>query len=157
VPVADVTASDIAYIALAVFLVLVGIGLAYACWRLGDLLRQLTTTVEHTEVELLPVLHKSGDTLDRVNTQLDRADVVTENTADAVLALSKAVRAASSALMAPVQALAGLVDGIRYGFSSLKTRRDVGEAVNVGKEAAERRRADLAEELGETPPQPPAA
>ncbi|HEY1316733.1 MAG TPA: hypothetical protein VGF10_05915 [Gaiella sp.] len=161
--VADFTASDGAYVALAVFLVLVGLGLAYALWRLGSLLRQLSTTVQHTEVELLPVLNKSGGTLDRVNVQLDRADVVTESAADAVLAVSRVVRATSAALAVPIQGLAGVVEGIRYAFSSLKTKRDVGEAVNVGREAAQRRVDDLAEELGETPqpprepPPPPAA
>jgi hypothetical protein len=155
--VADITASDIAYVALAVFLVLVGLGLAYALWRLGSLLSQLSTTVVHTEGELLPVLNKSGGTLDRVNTQLDRADVVTESAAEAVLAASRALRAVSAALSVPVQALAGLVEGVRYGFSSFRASRNVGEAVNVGKRAAERRRNDLAEELREEPPRPPVA
>jgi hypothetical protein len=157
VVVADVTASDIAYIALAVFLVLLGVGGAYAAWRLGALLRQLSTTVEHTEGELLPVLNKTGGTLDRVNVQLDRADVVTENAADAVLAVSRTVRAVSAVVAAPIQGLAGLVEGVRYAFSSLRTDHDVGEAVNVGKQAAERRRQDLADELREPPPAPPAA
>ena len=154
--VADITASDIAYIALAVFLVLVGLGLAYALWRLGALLSQLSSTVVHTEVELLPVLNKSGGTLDRVNLQLDRADVVTESAADAVLSVSRALRAVSAALSVPAQALAGLVEGVRYGFSSFRTHHNVGEAVNAGKQAAERRRRDLAEELQEEPPRPPA-
>ncbi len=158
-PLGDFTASDVAWIALAVFLVLVALGLAYASWRLGALLGRVTTTVERTEAELLPVLAKTGGALDRVNTQLDRADTITESAADAVLALSKAVRGVSAVVSAPVQALAGLVEGARYGFSSFRTSYDVGEAVRTGREAAERRRRDLAEELGERPasPEPPPA
>jgi uncharacterized protein YoxC len=156
VPVADFTASDAAYIALAVFLVLVGVTLAYALWRLGALLNQTSKTVAHTEVELLPVLNKAGGTLDRVNTELDRADVVTEQAAEAVLALSRTVKAVNAVLAAPVRALAGAVEGIRYGFSSLRTSRDPGEAMEAARAAAARRRRDLDEELGETAPPTPA-
>ena len=60
---ADYTASDFAWIALAAFLCLVGVGLLYAlssarCWA-------TTKTIEHTEAEVLPVTTKGGVTLDR--------------------------------------------------------------------------------------------
>ena len=49
---ADYTASDFAWIALAAFLCLVGVGLLYALFRLGEMLGQTTKTIEHTEAEL---------------------------------------------------------------------------------------------------------
>ena len=73
--------------------------------------------------------------------------MATTSAVDAVVAVDRMVRAVSSVVTVPIQKLAGLVAGIRFGASSLKTHRDVGEAVRTGKEAAARREQDLAEEL----------
>jgi F0F1-type ATP synthase membrane subunit c/vacuolar-type H+-ATPase subunit K len=58
-----------------------------------------------------------------------------------------AVRAVSIAITRPVQKVSGLAAGIAHGFATLKTRRDVGEAVRAAKEAAARQERDLEEEL----------
>jgi hypothetical protein len=58
-----------------------------------------------------------------------------------------AVRAVSLAIAKPVQKVSGLAAGIAHGFAALKSRRDVGDAVRAGKEAAARREHDLEEEL----------
>ena len=104
----DYTASDFAWIALAAFLVLVGVGLFYFLFRLGETLGQVTKTVEHTEDEMLPVINKAGGTLDRVNRELDKVDVMTTSATDAVKAADTAVRTVSSAVTYPVQKIAGL-------------------------------------------------
>jgi len=144
---ADFTASDFAYVALGAFLIAVGATLAYVFVRLGATLARATSFIGQTETEVLPVVRKAGETLDRVNAQLDKADVATTSAVDAVVAVDRMVRAVSSVVTVPIQKLAGLVAGIRFGASSLKTHRDVGEAVRTGKEAAARREQDLAEEL----------
>ena len=146
---ADFTASDAAWITLAVFLVLVGLALAYALWRLGTTLKQVSVTVDHAEQEILPVVNKAGGTLDRVNNELDKVDVMTTSALDAVQAVDSIVRAVSNAVVTPVQKLAGLASGIRYGASSFASHRDFDEAVRAGKDAAARREADLVEDLGE--------
>jgi hypothetical protein len=146
-PLADYTASDFAWIALAAFLVLVGVGLFYFLFRLGETLGQVTKTVGHTEAEILPVINKAGGTLDRVNRELDKVDVMTTSATDAVKAADTAVRTVSGAITYPVQKLAGLTAAIRYGISSFLSGRDFDEAMRTAKDAAARREHDLAEDV----------
>ena len=145
--IADYTATDFVWVALAAFLCLVGVALFYALFRLGETLGQVTKTIEHTEAEMLPVITKGGGTLDRVNRELDKVDVATDSALAAVKAADTAVRTVSSAVTYPVQKLAGLVAGIRYGFSSFVAGRDFDEAMRTAKDAAARREQDLAEDV----------
>jgi len=142
-----VTTSEALDVVLIVFLIVVGLAIAYAFWRLGDLFAQLRTTVEHTETEVLPVVNKTGGTLDRVNRELDKVDVMTDSAVEAVTAVDRAVRAVSAIVTAPIQALAGIAAAMRHGVSSLLTHHDVNEAVRTAKDAGTRRMEDLADEL----------
>ncbi len=144
-----VTTSQALDVVLAIFLIVVGLAIGYAFWRLGVLFSQLRTTVKHAEDEVLPVISKSGGTLDRVNTELDKLDVMTDSAVDAVTAIDRAVRAVSTVVTAPVEAMAGVAAAIRHGVSSLLANRDVNEAVRTAKDAGQRRMADLQEELDE--------
>ena len=122
---ADYTASDFAWLALAAFLCLVGVGLFYALFRLGETLGQTTKTIEHTEAELLPVIRKGGETLDRVNRELDKVEVATDSALAAVQAADKTVRTVTGAITYPVQKLAGLIAGVRTGVSSFVSSRNL--------------------------------
>jgi uncharacterized protein YoxC len=139
--------SDAAYLALAVFLVAVGLGLSFAFLRLGGTFGRLSAFIRGTERELLPVITKVGGSVDRVNVQLDKLDQATDSAVDAVEAVDQAVRSVSFAVKRPIQKVAGLTSGVSHGFAALRARRNVGEAVERGKEAARRREADLEEEL----------
>ena len=141
------TTSQALDVVLSAFLILTGLAIAYAFWRLGVLFSQLRDTVQHTEEEVLPVVRTSGGTLDRVNTELDKLDVMTDSAVDAVTAVDRAVRAVSTVVTAPIEALAGLAAAFRHGVSSLVAHRDVNEAVRTAKDSAQRRMTDLAEEL----------
>lgn len=145
--VADFTPSDLAYIALAVFLFAIGLGLGYAFFRLGETLQRLSSFIRGTEQELLPVINKVGGSVDRVNLQLDKVDQMTDSAVDAVHSVDSAVRTVSFAIRRPVQKIAGLTAGVSHGVASLKVNRDWNEAVRTAKEAAARREADLEEEL----------
>jgi uncharacterized protein YoxC len=147
VPLADFSWSDGVDLALAVFLIVVGLALAYAFLRLADVIGRVSGFVRRTEHEVLPVIRKVGGTVDRVNDQLDKVDQVTTSAVDAVAAVDRAVRAVSTAVTVPVQKISGLVAGVTYGASSLKTHRNWSGAVQAGKEAAARREHDLAEDL----------
>ena len=142
-----VTTNQALDVVLSLFLILTGLAIAYAFWRLGVLFSQLRDTVQHTEEEVLPVVRTSGGTLDRVNTELDKLDVMTDSAVDAVTAIDRAVRAVSTVVTAPIEALAGLAAAFRHGVSSLVAHRDVNEAVRTAKDSAQRRMTDLAEEL----------
>jgi hypothetical protein len=149
------TAGDVARYALAAFLLLSGLGLAYMLFQLGGTFSRLSSFIRGTERELLPVVNKTGGTVDRVNLQLDRMDRVTDSAVDMAESADTAVRAVSMAIQKPVILASGLAAGVTHGASKLKATRDVKEAVRVGKEAAARREADLADELRRTGPERP--
>jgi predicted PurR-regulated permease PerM len=142
-----VTTSQALDVVLAIFLVVVGLAIGYAFWRLGVLFSQLRSTVQHTEEEVLPVINKSGGTLDRVNRELDKVDVMTDSAVEAVTAVDRAIRAVSALVTAPVEALAGIAAAVRHGVSSFMAHRDVNQAVQTAKEAGARRMEDLADDL----------
>src|SRR5438874_736989 len=58
------TWGDLAYLALAVFLVVVGLSLGYAFLRLGETFGRLSAFIRGTERELLPVITKVGGTVE---------------------------------------------------------------------------------------------
>ena len=96
---------------------------------------------------MLPVIHKVGESVDKVNGQLDKVDRVTDSAVDMADSVDTAVRAVSMAIARPVQKVSGLAAGVTHGAASLKAHRDWSEAVRTGKEAAARRERDLADEL----------
>jgi len=141
------TWGNLADLALSIFLIAVGLGLAYLFLRLAETFKRVSTFVRKTEREFLPVLTKVGGTVDRVNTQLDKVDRITDSAVDAVVAVDTGVRTVSSAIRRPVQKVAGLAAGVSYGASSLRANRSFRSAVEAGKEAAARREQDLEHEL----------
>jgi len=146
-PLLAVSAGDLAYYALALFLVVVGLGLGYAFFRLGGTFGRLSAFIRGTQAELLPVINKVGGSVDRVNGQLDKADRVTDSAVDMADSVDTAVRAVSFAIARPVQKVSGVAAGLSHGIAAFKTRRDWSDAVRVGKEAAARRERELEEEL----------
>jgi uncharacterized protein YoxC len=138
---------DLAYLALSIFLLAVGLGLGYAFLRLGGTLSRLSAFIKGTQDELLPVIHKVGGTVDRVNGQLDKVDQVTDSAVDAADSVDTAVRAVSFAITRPVQKLSGLAAGIAFGASDLRANHSWRGAVAAGKEAASRRERELEQEL----------
>jgi hypothetical protein len=149
------SAGDAAYWALAIFLVLLGVGSLYALFKLGQLFDRVSSLVRGAERDALPVVVKAGGTVDRVNYQLDKIDTVTDSAVSMADSADTAVRAVSTAITKPVEKVSGLAAGISHGISSLRKNRDVSEAMGAAKDAARRREQDLAEDLrvaGRTPP-----
>jgi uncharacterized protein YoxC len=146
--------SDLAYLALSVFLIAVGLALAYAFIRLGGTLARLSTFIKGTQEELLPVINKVGTSVDNVNGQFAKVDVMTDSAVDAVDAVDTAVRAVSMAITRPVQKVSGLAAGLASAAADLRVHRDWQRAVQAGRDAAARREQELAEELREAGRQP---
>jgi uncharacterized protein YoxC len=144
------SAGALADYALALFLVLTGLGLAYAFYWLGASFQRLSSLIQGVERETLPVINKVGGSVDRVNGQLDKMDRVTDSAVDAAESVDTAVRAVSFAIARPVQKLSGFAAGIAHGASSLKARKGFGASMADAKDAAARREEELAEELAET-------
>jgi uncharacterized protein YoxC len=149
------TAGDAAYWALAIFLVLLGVGSLIALVKLGRLFDRISSFVRGTERDVLPVVVKTGGTVDRVNYQLDKLDTVTDSAVSMADSADTAVRAVSTAIATPVEKVSGLAAGIAHGFSSLKKTRNVSEAMDTAKDAARRREQDLAQDLRGAGPTPP--
>jgi hypothetical protein len=141
------TSGDVLNYALAAFFVASGGALAYMLVRLGGTFARLSAFIQGTERDLLPVIVKSGGTVDRVNDQLDKMDVVTDSAVSMAESADTAVRAVSTAITTPVKKVSGVAAGISHGVAALRARRDVGDAVSVAKEAAARRESELDEEL----------
>jgi hypothetical protein len=141
------TPGDVLDYALAAFFVVTGAGLAYMLIRMGGTFARLSSFVRGTERDLLPVIVKAGGTVDRVNDQLDKLDVVTDSAVSMADSADTAVRAVSTAITTPVKKVSGLAAGVSHGFSAFRARRDAGEAVRVAKDAAAQRESELDEEL----------
>jgi uncharacterized protein YoxC len=143
------SAGDVADVALAVFLLLVGLGIAWVSLTLGGTLRRLSAFIRGTQDEVLPVIAKVGVTVDHVNSQMEKVDRITDSAVDAAESADTAVRAVSMAVTRPVQKVSGLAAGIAHGLADFKTSRNWRHAVDAAKEAATARENELAEELRE--------
>jgi hypothetical protein len=156
------TAGDVLDYALALFFGVGGLALAYMLVRMGGTFARLSSFIKGSERDLLPVIVKAGGTVDRVNDQLDKLDVVTDSAVSMADSADTAVRAVSTAITTPVKKVSGFVSGISHGAAAFRARRDVGEAVHVAKDAAAKREEELDQELRnagrtETEETPPAA
>ena len=141
------SAGDVAYIALSIFLVLVAVGIAWVCWKLGETLGRLSAFIRGAQQEVLPVVAKVGTTVDHVNTQMGKVDQMTDSAVDAVQSADAAVRTLSGAITAPVRKLSGLAAGISHGFADLKVNRSWSRARAAAAAASAEREAELDEEL----------
>ncbi len=141
------TWGDFWRLALAVFLLAVGLSAAYLLVRLGGTVARLSSFIQGAEQEVLPVINKVGGSVDRVNGQLDKVDRITDSAVDAAESVDTAVRAVSMAVTRPVQKISGFAAGLSYGAADLKATRDWRHAVQAGKDAAARREDELGEEL----------
>lgn len=150
---ASFTWADLWRLALAIFLIAAGLSLAWVFLSLAATLRRLAAFLGGTQDEVLPVIHKVGETIDRVNAQLDKLDTVTDSAVDAAASLDGAVRAVSHVATAPVRKVSSLAAGLSHGAATLRKRRSFGAAAQAAKEAAARRAQEVDDELkrpGET-------
>jgi uncharacterized protein YoxC len=145
--VAAFTWGDLWRLALAVFLLAVGLSAGYLLVRLGGTIGRLSAFISGAQREILPVISKVGGSVDRVNGQLDKVDRITDSAVDAADSVDTAVRAVSMAVTRPVQKVSGFAAGVSYGAADFKTKRSWRHAVQAGKDAAARREQELADEL----------
>lgn len=146
-PIADFSAIDVLWICLSVFLVVVGLALAVMLLRFAGTARRLTSLLGGVEERAVPLITEVGGTVERVNEQLDKADIVTTSAVDAVTAVDRGVRGVAGAVSWPVRKISSLTTGVRYGGASLRTEGDVNRAYDAGRAAARRRASDFNEEM----------
>src|ERR671938_496261 len=120
------TWGDLWRLALAVFLLAVGLSTAYLLVRLGGTVGRLSAFISGAEREVLPVINKVGGSVDRVNGQLDKVDRITDSAVDAADSADTAVRAVTMAVTRPVQKVSGFAGGGSFGAADFKARGDLG-------------------------------
>jgi uncharacterized protein YoxC len=119
-----VTSSDIWRYALAVFLVLTGVGSCFALLRVGSTLGRVNAMIDGLMRELVPMLAKVSTSLDHVNEELDKVGRITDSATDATAKVDATVRSVSEAISKPFQAIAGFTSGLSHGFGVFKNKRD---------------------------------
>jgi uncharacterized protein YoxC len=148
---AAVSATDVAYYALSAFLVLVGVGLVYALVRLGEALARLASLLRGVEKEAVPVIAKAGGSIDRVNTQLDKLDIVTDSAVDAVESVDTALRAVTLVVKTPIKKIAAWSAGIAHAVAAFRTEPDFARAAEAGRAMAAEREQAFDEEINARP------
>jgi uncharacterized protein YoxC len=133
--------SDLLKLALSIFLILTGIGLAYLFLRVAGVFQRLGVSVTRITDEVVPILNKAQTTVDGVNLELMRVDEMMKTAVGATKGAERTVQTVSSAVTAPVRKLTGLAAGAREAVATLRARRAADAA--AAREAA--------------PPPPPAA
>jgi len=116
-------ASDAWRIALAVFLILTGVGITYALVRLGGLFSTADTSLKQTMGEVVPMLGKASTTIDHVNDELEKVGHITDSAVDAADSLDSSVRTINSVLGTPARAVSGVSAGISQAFQSFRGKR----------------------------------
>jgi hypothetical protein len=141
------TAGDIASAALAFFLIAIGLTLGYVFLRLAGVLSRVSSLVKGVEQELVPVINKAGGSIDRVNDQLDKLDVVTDSAVGAVESIDSVLRAIAGAVKLPAKKLAALTAGLVHGLAAFKVEHDFAAAMAAARFAAQERESRFGEEF----------
>jgi hypothetical protein len=108
-------------IAIGIFCLLFGAGLAYALFRLSSVLHRLTTILTDANTRVIPLLTRVEATLDGVNSELGKIDQITGSVAEIVKTAEHTTTAMQVAVGRPVRKVAGLAAGVTEGISSFLT------------------------------------
>ena len=130
--------------AAAFFLVVVGIGLIYALVRLGGTLGSADKLLTDVDGELVPLLKQATETLDGVNSELDKVDVVMSSVVDVTEKVDQTTRVVESAITVPAKKAAAFGAGVSQAVSSFFTR---------GSDTADMPEPDAAGEPTDRPPE----
>ncbi len=115
-------ASEFLRLALAFFLVITGLGLAYLLWRMAGLFQSLTSTVDRSTDEVVPILTKAQTTMDGVNQEIGRVDEIMVSAVGATKGAERAVSAVSTGVTAPIRKLSGVAAGLQEAVGTFRSR-----------------------------------
>lgn len=151
--------SDVLKLALSIFLVVTGLGLAYLFLRMAGVFARLGTSVTRVTDEVVPILNKAQTTVDGINLEISRVNDIMKTAVGATKGAEKTVQTVSSAVTAPVRKVHGFAAGAREAVASLRARRASDAALAAERSAAaaaERAAASTSAQEPVVPP-PPAA
>jgi hypothetical protein len=116
-------AGAIMRIAVGVFFVLFGVGLAFALFRLGTVFKRLSSILSNADTQVIPLLTRVGITLDGVNSELEKVDQITGSVAGIVRTAEQTTTAVQGAVSRPIRMVAGMAAGVKAGIGSFVARR----------------------------------
>jgi uncharacterized protein YoxC len=110
-------------IALGVFLLISGVGVSFALFRLGSVFKRLERILRDTNTRVIPLLTRVEATLDGLNAELGKVDQITGSVAEIVRAAEHTTTAVQTAVATPLRKAAGLVAGARASIKSFVAAR----------------------------------
>lgn len=119
----DIAWADVLRAALSFFLVIVGIGIAYVCFRLGGMLRRMSVTVVRVTDEVVPILSRAQTTVDGINLELQRVDEIMVSAVNATKGAEKTVTSLSNAVTAPVKKASGIAAAAKEAMATFRAKR----------------------------------
>jgi hypothetical protein len=122
----DIVWADVLRGALSFFLVIVGIGIAYVCFRLGGMLRRMSMTVVRVTDEVVPILSRAQTTVDGINLELQRVDEIMVSAVNATKGAEKTVTSISHAVTAPVRKASGVAAAAKEAVATFRAKRAEG-------------------------------
>lgn len=105
-------------IAIGIFFLAFGAGLAYALFRLASVLGRLNSILTDANKEVIPLLTRLEATLDGVNSELDKVDQITGSVAGIVKTAEQTTTAVQGAVAKPIRKIVGVGVGVSEGVSS---------------------------------------
>lgn len=111
-------AGAIMKIAIGIFFLAFGAGLAYALFRLAAVLSRLTSILTDANTRVIPLLTRVEATLDGVNAELGKIDEITGSAAEIVKTAEQTTTAVYGAVSKPMKKAAGLAAALNRGIES---------------------------------------
>ncbi len=128
----DIAWADVLRGALSFFLVIVGVGIAYVCFRLGGVLRRMSMTVARVTDEVVPILTRAQTTVDGINLELQRVDEIMVSAVNATKGAEKTVTSISNAVTAPVRKATGWAAAAKEAMATFRAKRAEGTDAEAG-------------------------
>lgn len=105
-------------IAIGIFFLLLGIGCAYALFRLASVLSRLTSILADANTKVIPLLTRVEDTLDGVNAELAKVEDITASVGVMVKTAEMTTTAVHGAVATPIRKVAGLASAVNEGIAT---------------------------------------
>lgn len=148
----DIEWADVLRGSLSFFLVSVGIGIAYVCFRLGGVLARMSTSVEQVTNEVVPILSRAQTTVDGINLELQRVDEIMVSAVNATKGAEKTVTSLSHAVTKPVKKASGFSAAVKEAVATFRARRARPHDDEPPPPAPPAGTTDVAERLTAAPP-----
>lgn len=121
------TSSIVLRYAAAFFFVVVAIGLLVALLRTARVLTRVDKLLGDLDQEIVPLLNKTGTTVDEVNSELARVNEITQAVVDMTQKMESMAGSVENVVTKPARKVAGFGAGVSQAISSF-LRRNGGDA-----------------------------